>query len=109
MPLTDSIEGKVFLHIVAMAILDLRHRDTAQAEKFISDLQFQAEHIINLIPESRRHLSGDIDNFVPSLLAIKKSLENELNKMTPGERLQSARRREVWRQFYGLLNEGEDA
>ena len=63
MPMTDSIDGKVFLYIVAMAILDLRHRDPAQAEKFISDLQFQAEHIINLIPESRRHLSRAVGSW----------------------------------------------
>ena len=109
MPLTDSTDGKVFLYVVAMGILDLAHRDPAQAEKFISDLQFQATQIINLIPESRRHLSEDIEKLVPSLLAMKKSLECELNRMNPEERFQSARRREVWRQIYGLLSEGEDA
>jgi hypothetical protein len=102
--MNGNLATKAFLYAVSMAMLDLEDSNRQVSEKFISDLRFHFQHVLNLIPEARADDRAAAEEMYEALWTTNRQLKSAILGMSPEEFSEGIQRREMWQQLYRLLD-----
>ena len=96
---------RAFLWATVVAIGDLHTHDQKAGQQFLSDLQFQIQHMSQIIPEVLKADREGLEALHDHLLRWLVEWSDTVANMTAEEREEGQQRRAFWKEVYETLDE----